>query len=165
MNKIIYVLGIFIAIIVFNSSCKKESIDNIKWIGPDPNKEYSIPDLDSIMDLSKYNCMDSTIKEAGEYAYVTGYIQPLNVDYLNSRFMLFSEKDNSIDVVFNQTALDIKINKVDSAHIFSVIKSKIKNNYDTSFYSVRIKAEIYVWFMDSQCQKAIGLIGHEVKFK
>jgi hypothetical protein len=90
---------------------------------------------------------------------------PLNVDYNNSRFLLYSEKNFDIVAVFNQTLLDVKVIQSDSAHIFSTIKDGLKNSADTSFHLVRIKAELYLWFMDSWCQKNIGLICHELIFK
>ena len=162
MRKTLYKIGLFsLLILVFN--CKKNSEDTA-WMGLDHNKEYTIQDLKNIIDISKYNCGD-TIVETGQYAYVLGYVQELNVDFNNSRFLLFSAKDNNIGTVFNQEVMDVKVNKSDSEHLFSTLVDGFKTISDTSYLYIRVKSEIYGWDMagNGWCDKAIALVGHDIK--
>jgi len=156
MRKLFYLL----VVLVFLSSCEKEELEN--WLDS-KNSPYTIPELYDAIGLSQYGCTDTLACE-GKYAIVTGYITKTNVFPNESRFLLFSEKDDHISVVFNQMVVNVKVNDNNSTRIFSIIENSYSDFPDDTWRKVQIKAEIYGWtiYGNGWCEKSVGLIGHDI---
>ena len=141
-------------------SCKKEESED--WL-TSGSKQYTIPELYDLIGLDQYGCND-TMDCEGKYVNVIGYINGINVFPDESRLLLYSNKSFDISEVFNQTLINVKVEKSENHDFFSQIVDIYSNQPDTTWQKVIIKAEIYGWTMygNGWCKKSVGLLGHKI---